>query len=75
MSQSRGPRDEVFTTAVVNSEGRVADGPAHLKRMKNHAKRLRIALPDEFPAMELEGSEMGLVRLSYSSENLSLIHI
>ena len=69
MSQSRGPRDEVFTTAVVNSEGRVADGPAHLKRMKNHAKRLRIALPDEFPAMELEGSEMGLVRLSYSSEN------
>ena len=69
MSQSRGPRDEVFTTAVVNSEGRVADGPAHLKRMKNHAKRLRIALPDEFPAMELKGSEMGLVRLSYSSEN------
>lgn len=68
MSQVRGPRDEVFTTAVVNSEGKLADAPAHLKRMKDHAKRLRIALPDEFPATGLEGKEMGLVRLSYSSE-------
>ena len=69
MSEVRGPRDEVFTTAVVNAEGKVADSPAHFKRMKEHAQRLRIALPDEFPAMEFEGSEMGLVRLSYSSEN------
>ncbi|MDA8839083.1 aminotransferase class IV [Candidatus Poseidonia alphae] len=68
MSQVRGPRDEVFTTAVVNSEGKLADAPAHLKRMKDHAKRLRIALPDEFPATGLEGKEMGLVRLSYSSQ-------
>ena len=68
MSQVRGPRDEVFTTAVVNSEGKLADAPAHLKRMKDHAKRLRIALPDEFPATGLEGKKMGLVRLSYSSE-------
>ncbi|MDA9168183.1 aminotransferase class IV [Candidatus Poseidonia alphae] len=68
MSQVRGPRDEVFTTAVVNSEGKLADAPAHLKRMKDHAKRLRIALPDEFPATGLKGKEMGLVRLSYSSQ-------
>lgn len=69
MSQTSGPRDEVFTTAVVNPKGQVADGPAHLKRMKDHAKRLRISLPETFPPMEFEASEMSLVRLSYSVEH------
>ena len=44
-----GPRSEVFTTVLVNQKGMVADWALHFARMKDHAKRLRIDLPDQEP--------------------------
>ena len=67
MTQITGPRDEVFTTAVVNSRGQIADRSAHLERMKAHAKRLRISLPESFPEVRAAEEDDQLVRISYSS--------
>jgi branched-subunit amino acid aminotransferase/4-amino-4-deoxychorismate lyase len=47
----QGPRSEVFTTALVNDAGEVADWPAHVQRLNDHAKRLRIALPPVPPSL------------------------
>ena len=63
---SNGPRDEVFTTALLNEEGRVADWDRHERRLKDHAQRLRIALPQSPPADDaLEpSSEWRLARIA-----------
>ena len=66
MTQNSGPRDEVFTTAVVNSNGQIADRSAHLERMKMHAKRLRMTLPDVLPKIGASEGDSQLVRISYS---------
>ncbi|HJL97388.1 MAG TPA: aminotransferase class IV [Candidatus Poseidoniaceae archaeon] len=66
MNHNSGPRCEVFTTAIVNKDGLIADRHAHFERMKEHANRLRIPLPDLFPAIEQPKSDMGLTRISYS---------
>ncbi len=68
MTQNSGPRDEVFTTAVVNSNGQIADRSAHLERMKMHAKRLRITLPDVLPKIGASEGDSQLVRISYSDK-------
>lgn len=48
---SNGPRDEVFTTVLVNEHGEVADWDAHRQRLEDHAGRLRIVLPNEAPSL------------------------
>ena len=53
---SSGPRSEVFTTVLVNENGLVADWALHFERMKEHAKRLRIDLPDQEPLIEDAGN-------------------
>ena len=53
---SNGPRSEVFTTVLVNENGLVADWALHFERMKEHAKRLRIDLPDQEPLIEGAGN-------------------
>ena len=64
-----GPRSEVFTTVLVNPEGAVADWPAHLQRMNEHAMRLRIKLPSEAPRISAQPdqSEWILARVSCST--------
>ena len=42
-----GPRSEVFTTVLVRNNGSVADWSAHLNRLHEHAKRLRLSLPTD----------------------------
>ena len=51
-----GPRSEVFTTVLVNQKGMVADWTLHFARMREHAKRLRIDLPDQEPLIEDAGN-------------------
>ena len=65
-----GPRSEVFTTVLVNEQGAVADWPAHRQRLDEHAKRLRINLPDEAPAIAAEPEQSGwrLARVSCASD-------
>ena len=46
-----GPRSEVFTTVLVRNNGSVADWSAHLNRLHEHAKRLRLSLPTDPPEM------------------------
>ena len=53
---SSGPRSEVFTTVLVNENGLVADWALHFERIKEHAKRLRIDLPDQEPLIEDAGN-------------------
>ena len=66
---SRGPRDEVFTTVLLNQEGLLADWQRHERRLQDHAQRLRIALPQTSPANDgLEAStEWRLVRIAASA--------
>ena len=44
------PRDSVFTTVMWDGKSSIADFMAHIARLENHAKRLRIELPDNLPA-------------------------
>ena len=48
-AQSR-PRDSVFTTVTWDGLHHVADLKAHLKRLSNHAIRLRMTLPENLEA-------------------------
>lgn len=68
----QGPRSEVFTTVRADANGRLADWPAHLDRLKAHAKRLRIALP-EMPHLDFkdDAEGEGLVRIAYRPETQS----
>lgn len=61
-----GPRSEVFTTVLVNEHGAVADWTAHRQRLTEHAKRLRIELPDKPPRITAESDQAGwrLARIS-----------
>jgi branched-subunit amino acid aminotransferase/4-amino-4-deoxychorismate lyase len=61
-----GPRSEVFTTVLVNEHGAVADWTAHRQRLTEHAKRLRIELPDKPPSITAESEQAGwrLARIS-----------
>ncbi|DAC26194.1 MAG TPA: hypothetical protein D7H99_06970 [Candidatus Poseidoniales archaeon] len=45
------PRDSVFTTVMWDGESSIADFTAHIARLENHAKRLRIELPEDLPAV------------------------
>ena len=45
------PRDSVFTTVMWDGESSIADFTDHIARIENHAKRLRIELPDDLPAV------------------------
>ncbi|HII23578.1 MAG TPA: hypothetical protein HA359_04910, partial [Candidatus Poseidoniaceae archaeon] len=40
------PRSAVFTTVLWDGGSKIADFPRHMLRLRNHAKRLRIELPD-----------------------------
>ena len=64
----RGPRREVFTTMLVNDQGKVADVQEHWRRLEAHARRLRIVL-GPWSEIDLESTEpSGLVRLAYGPE-------
>ena len=67
---SSGPRSEVFTTVLVNENGLVADWALHFERMKEHAKRLRIDLPDQEPLIEgaRNGRTWRLARVSCAGD-------
>ena len=43
---ARKPRDAVFTTALWDGNTKVAHFDLHMKRLRNHADRLRINLPE-----------------------------
>ena len=43
---ARKPRDAVFTTALWDGNTKVAHFDHHMKRLRNHADRLRINLPE-----------------------------
>jgi len=49
MDRSTGPRSEVFTTALWDGGFALADWDLHLARMTEHAKLLRIKLPENLP--------------------------
>tara|TARA_B100000965_G_C19583166_1_gene754504 strand:+ start:1064 stop:1840 length:777 start_codon:yes stop_codon:yes gene_type:complete len=40
------PRSAVFTTVLWDGDSKIADFPRHMVRLRNHAERLRIDLPD-----------------------------
>lgn len=66
---STGPRSEVFTTVLVNEHGEVADWPAHRQRLSEHAKRLRLTLPDEDPEIHPPPTAaLGLARIGFAGE-------
>ncbi|RJU80535.1 MAG: hypothetical protein DWC09_06520 [Candidatus Poseidoniales archaeon] len=46
LERLNGPRSEVFTTALWDGAFAIADWPLHLKRLSEHAKLLRIQLPE-----------------------------
>jgi branched-subunit amino acid aminotransferase/4-amino-4-deoxychorismate lyase len=46
LERLNGPRSEVFTTALWDGAFAIADWPLHLKRLSEHAKLLRIKLPE-----------------------------
>ena len=63
---STGPRSEVFTTVLVNEKGEVADWPHHRRRMDEHARRLRLTLPQEDPDVAPpDGTGWRLARVGY----------
>ena len=43
---ARKPRDAVFTTAYGMATQKIAHFDHHMKRLRNHADRLRINLPE-----------------------------
>ena len=45
------PRSAVFTTVLWDGGSKIADFEQHLDRLKKHAKRLRIILPDDLVEM------------------------
>lgn len=64
-----GPRSEVFTTVLVNEDGKVADWPAHRQRLKEHAIRLRLVLPETDPEIHASStSPWSLARISFDGE-------
>ncbi len=77
---SQNPRDSVFTTVVWDHGEHLADLDAHLHRMEEHARRLRIAWPDNMRSeiervwketiepKEVPGtmSPRGLIRIEWS---------
>ena len=77
------PRDAVFTTVLWDGGSKIADFEQHLDRLKNHAKRLRISLPDNLVEMITKQlpkntGGMQLLNITYDvakKEILSLIHI
>ena len=46
LERLNGPRSEVFTTALWDGAFAIVDWPLHLKRLTEHAKLLRIKLPE-----------------------------
>jgi len=75
---ANGPRSAVFTTVLWNGKTSIADFDLQLKRLKSHAERLRIDLPNDFTATlsnqinrignnPLE--ELQLLNITYDSEN------
>ena len=70
-----GPRSEVFTTVLVNQKGMVADWTLHFARMREHAKRLRIDLPDQEPLIEGAGNGRSwrLARVSCAGDGRWLV--
>ena len=78
--QSR-PRDSVFTTVTWDGLSHFADYKTHLKRLSDHAKRLRISLPENIESLisehflailPLENGQqkqpLGLVKISIDSD-------
>ena len=63
MNQRASPRSGVFTTIAWNGGCKVADLDSHIRRMAEHAGRLRITLPSDF-----EQQIMG--QLSHFSDNI-----
>ena len=69
-----GPRSEVFTTVLVRNNGSVADWSAHLNRLHEHAKRLRLSLPNDPPEIAPPTNETWqLARISCSSTELAWV--
>jgi len=70
-----GPRSEVFTTVLVNQKGMVADWALHFARMREHAKRLRIDLPDQEPLIGDAGNGRSwqLARVSCAGDGRWLV--
>ena len=77
------PKDSVFTTVMWDGKSSIADFAAHIGRLENHAKRLRVELPEDLPtviAKEVCGfnnshdeNQNLLLTIRYStSENISL---
>lgn len=63
MNQRASPRSGVFTTIAWNGSCKVADLDSHIRRMGEHAGRLRIALPSDFKQQIME-------KLSNFSDNM-----
>ena len=65
-----GPRSSVFTTLLVHQNTMVADWPDHRSRLERHAKRLRIALPENTPEFQpTERHEWQLMRVSVRAQS------
>ena len=66
---SGGPREAVFTTVLVNQEGKIADRKLHEARLKSHALRLRIELPEPNLSVQLspQTKSWQLARISYNA--------
>ena len=43
---AKKPREAVFTTVMWDGNSKIADFNHHIMRLKNHAERLRIDLPE-----------------------------
>lgn len=65
-----GPRSSVFTTLLVHQNTLVADWPDHHSRLERHAKRLRIALPENTPELlPSDSHEWQLMRVSVNAQS------
>lgn len=64
---THGPRSAVFTTMLIDEQGHAADWPRHFARLQQHAKRLRIQLPNHPPTVASTESTRCLVRVGYTS--------
>ena len=58
---AKKPRDAVFTTVLWDGDSKIAHFDNHLRRLRNHAERLRIELP--------EASEQLIARIILNETN------
>ena len=77
LDRSAGPRSEVFTTALWDGEFALADWHLHLARLTEHAKLLRIELPENMPQQleTLLQQERSLKKTTQSHEPKLLVKI